>query len=172
MLRKKLWHFLLSCWGATPKPGEHQAAAFRSDHASSPNTAYNISSARHLWLRPGLHYKRRRHRKWKLELFTSGSIRTVGKQGSIFSRKTKPSKLIQQRFSKWAELMQFSPSPKWSFLVYQRQQLEAKDINASVLCKLNFSLKTFWHTAPNELKFCTSYNCLKEVAILACWKAI
>lgn len=63
--------------------------------------------------------------------------------------------------------MQFSPYPKSSFLA-QRQQLEAKDINVSVLCKLNFSLKTFWQTNPDELKFYMSCNCLKEEAILAC----
>lgn len=36
------------------------------------------------------------HGKWELELFPSGTICTVGKQGLIFSRKTKHSKLIQQ----------------------------------------------------------------------------
>lgn len=34
------------------------------------------------------------------------------------------------------------------------------------LCKLKFSLKTFWQTTPDELKFHTSYNCLKEAAML------
>lgn len=40
--------------------------------------------------------RKRSHGKWELEPLPSGTICTVGKQGLIFSRKTKHSKLIQQ----------------------------------------------------------------------------
>lgn len=114
--------------------------------------------------------RKRSHGKWELELLPSGTICTVGKQGLIFSRKTKHSKLIQQTEilqTSWTNAI-FSLPKKSSFLAHQCQQWEAKDINVSVLCKLNFSLKTFWQTSPDELKFYMSYNCLEEKAILAC----
>ena len=55
----------------------------------------------------------------------------------------------------------------WELFVLQSHNFEDKAVPMKSY-KLNFSLKTFWQTTPDELKFYMSYNCLKEEAILAC----
>lgn len=76
-LRKNCDTSLFSCWGAEPEAGEQQAAAFWSDHASR-STAYDIGSAWHPGSGLGCVLRKCSHGKWELELFPSGSIRTVG----------------------------------------------------------------------------------------------
>lgn len=99
--REKLWHFL-SCWGARPECGKCQAAGFDQ---TMPTLTQPTVSALHSTPSSGLGCVtgKHSHRKWELELFPSGTVCTVGKQGLIFSRKTKHSKLIQQ-----TEILQMS----------------------------------------------------------------